>query len=140
MVAAEASGLGDGIAGVAGMGEFTPSAMGSSEMEKLDVDAVGVGEKGENDAGGFRSCSCSWPSRTDCFRAWGCVGAMGRVADLASGDGTRGEVGATVAAQQPHTSRRLRLTSMLAFTGNNRAHSRFPVGIILELGRDFGRR
>lgn len=59
MVAADVSGLGEGMAGVEGMGEFAPSAIGSREMEKLDVEAFGVGEKGESDTGGFRSCNCN---------------------------------------------------------------------------------
>ena len=64
-------GTGDGIYGVVGApGEVEPaSAMGSREREKADVDALGVGENGDMEGGGRRSCSCSCPSINEFLRA-----------------------------------------------------------------------
>lgn len=38
-------------------GVVAPSVMGSREREKADVEALGVGENGESEGGGRRSCS-----------------------------------------------------------------------------------
>jgi hypothetical protein len=45
-------------------------------------------------AGAVTTSGESWPSITDCFRAWGCLDPRGRVSDLVKGEDIRGEVGA----------------------------------------------
>jgi len=85
---------GEAMEGVEAYGVSAPSAIGSKASENVDVDEFGVCDEGGVVVVAIISSGDAWPSRTDCFRAWGWFDLSGRLFERESGEDIRGEASA----------------------------------------------
>lgn len=85
--------VGDPMEGVEVYGVSAPSAIGSKARENVELDELGVSVDDRIVVATIISGE-AWPSKTDCFRAWGWFDLRGSVFERESGDDIWGEAGA----------------------------------------------